>query len=70
MHIHFKYIEIHTNAAHKCTYKTCKNNLLLLCYTGKKKIKSKHGGTEKATCIIHLISIVPPFEPRPNHFVH
>lgn len=38
----------------------------------KRKIKSRHGETEKKTptCIIHLISIVTPFEPRPNHFVH
>lgn len=37
MHLRFKYTEIHTNTAHNALIKLAKNNLLPLCYTGKKK---------------------------------
>lgn len=74
MYIHIRAlgcIEIPTHTAHQCTYITCKIiYFFFYAIPEKKKIKSKHGGTEKTTCIIHLISIVLPFEPQPNHFVH
>lgn len=39
-------------------------------YATPGKTKSKQEGTERAACIIHLITMAPSFEPQPNHFVH
>lgn len=41
------YIEIHTYPAHKCTYITCKNNLLLLFSVLYRKKKKSNLSTEE-----------------------